>query len=69
MVAVFWTVPYASDGHGGNMKKFKIGDMVIAMGYKRARKIKAIDGKYVFVTGIGWGEVKNVTAAPSGGKR
>lgn len=40
--------------------KLKIGDMVIASGYTRARRIKALDGRYCYVTGIGWGLKKDV---------
>lgn len=35
--------------------KIKPGDIVQAAGYKAHRRVKAVDGKYIYVNGIGWG--------------
>lgn len=33
----------------------KVGDLVIASGFKAKRTVVAIDGKYAYIKGIGWG--------------
>lgn len=35
--------------------KITVGDKVWVPGYANSRRVRAVDGKYVFVAGIGWG--------------
>ena len=39
--------------------KIKIGDIVKVKGGKRKYSVQAIDGKYVFLKGLGWGQAKD----------
>lgn len=58
-----WLAAKAKEAGMKRKKSIKVGDRVIAAGYAVARHVTAVDGKYCYVTGIGWGEKKNVTLA------
>lgn len=53
---------------GGEGLKIAVGDKVWVPGYANSRRVRAVDGKYVFVAGIGWG-LKSAVALASRSSR